>query len=134
MQHSLFIFVSVLAGSLLTGCGGGAGQVGGTAPSTVNATAITKHVVLTNVATQAMGTVAALDPTGVSAIAASHASEAIYERSHEQMVDESLGSLSPEQRALMKKHMKGEISEEEFRTQLFESYELDANGNPVSER
>jgi hypothetical protein len=31
----------------------------------------------------------------------------------------------------MKKQMKGEIAEEEFRRQLFAEYGLDENGNPI---
>jgi hypothetical protein len=54
-----------------------------------------------------------------------------HEASQEKMIEDSLRDLSPEQRALMKKHMRGEISEEEFRLQLFAPYGLDAEGNPV---
>lgn len=78
----------------------------------------------------AIGTAASLDPTGLSRIPATHLQRKIMEESNNKMIEESLSSLPPAQRELMKKRMKGEISEEEFKKELFSQYDLDENGDP----
>lgn len=77
------------------------------------------------------GPATALDPTGRAAIAVAHLQKNIHESAHENMLNESLSSLTPEQRKLMKQRLKGQISEEEFRRQTFGQYGMDANGNPL---
>lgn len=54
-----------------------------------------------------------------------------HEASYEKMIDDSLRDLTPEQRALVKKHMRGEISGEEFQRQLLAPYGIDPEENPA---
>ena len=100
-------------------------------PRPENTAAVAGHMGRMAATDMAIGTAAALDPTGLSGIPAAHLKKKLMEESHEKMVDDSLSSLPPDQRELMKKHMKGQISEEEFKKELFGQYGLDADGNPL---
>jgi hypothetical protein len=128
-----FIPLSVSLALLLQGCGAGAGSINRSAGlSPENRNAVASHVGRTMATDMALGAATALDPTGLSAIPASHLRKKLMEESHRKMIDDSLSSLPPEQRELMKKYMKGEMSEEQFQKELFAQYGLDENGNPPS--
>jgi hypothetical protein len=112
---------------------GAAGSRAGVAlPSADNTSAVAAHVARTRATDMAVGTMAMADPTGrVAGPVGAEIKKKAYQASHEKMLDDSMRSLTPEQRTLMKKQMRGEISEEEFRRQMFGTYGLDAEGNPA---
>lgn len=82
----------------------------------------------------AINTATSFDPTGLSRIPASHLQRQIMDGSNRRMLDESLASLPPDERELMKKYMNGEISEAEFKKQFLDRYGVDEDGNLLGEK
>lgn len=141
-----FKWAGVVGGVILlslTGCA--TGQLGGASAGSMgsggggvvvnpdNVSAVAAHNMRIRASDTALGVAALADPTGrVAGPMGAQAKKQINEVSHNKMLDDSMKQLTPEQRALMKRRMKGEISEEEFKKELFGKYGLDANGNPIA--
>ena len=83
---------------------------------------------------QAIGGVAGLDPTGISAVAIAKAQKKEQEQWRKNLHKRQVASLPPEQRALMQQYLDDPTKNQDtFKAEMFRTYGLDEQGNYAGE-